>query len=313
MRYLACAALLALFTVFGCDQSTGSSGSSTSSGTPTALTITTTAIPGFTVPGAAGSSMPSYSATISATGGTGSYSWSIVTGTLPAGLTLAPSGTPDTTIAGTMTSPTTTTFTVQVRDSSSATATMAYTLVVTYAPAPPPVAPPTPFFFGQSITGRTLFICDVSGATAGPPMTNLQNELSAALTGMSANDEFDIIVFNSAISGYISRMWGAVLPATSGNVASANAWISGLSSTAAGSPDNACYAALQDSFTTYTSIDKAFLFTWTTPVDAAGILADYPNWSASDPGRYLTVIAKNTTGSTFGQQLAALAGGSFVP
>lgn len=316
MRYFAHATLLALLTVVvctnaGCDQSSGSSGSPGGSGTPAALTITTTSIPSFTVPGAPGTSMPAYNATISATGGTGSYSWSIVSGSLPAGLTLASSGTPDTTISGTMTSPSTTSFTVQVTDASANTATMAYTLFVYYAPTPPPSAPP--IYFSQTVGGRALFICDVSSATAGQPLVNLQSELSAALAAMTASDEFDIVVFNSAISGYVSRMWGSLLPATSGNVAAANAWITGPNFTPAGSPDNACYAALQDSFTTYSSIDSAFLFTWSTPGDASNILADYPNWAASDPNRNLTVVAKNSANSAFGQQLAALAGGTFVP
>ena len=311
MRYIACAALLALLTVVGCDQSTGSSGVAAGSGTPAALTITTTSIPGFIVPGAPGVPMPSYSATISATGGSGTYSWSVVAGTLPAGLNISPTGTPDTTITGTMTSPATTAFTVQVADSSSATATMAYTLVVNYAPTPPPGTPPT--FYNQNASGRTLFICDVSGATNGQPLANLQSELSAAIGGMSTSDEFDIMVFNSAISGYVSMMWGSTLPATTSNVSSANAWINGANFVAAGSPDTACHAALQASFAVYTGIDNAFLFTWTGPADASNILSDYPSWAASDPNRYLTVIAKNSAGNTFGQQLAATAGGTFVP
>ena len=134
MRYLACAALLALLTVFGCDQESGTSGSGGSSSTPPALTITTTSIPGFTVPGVAGAPMPSYSATISATGGSGNYTWQIISGTLPAGLSMGANGTPDTTITGTMTSPATSTFTVQVTDSNSNTANATYTLVVNYAP-----------------------------------------------------------------------------------------------------------------------------------------------------------------------------------
>ncbi|MBZ0136341.1 MAG: putative Ig domain-containing protein [Planctomycetes bacterium] len=307
MRYLACAALLALLTVAGCDNDSGSSGGSSN---PAPLTITTTTIPGFVVPGMPGP-LPPYNATISATGGSGNYSWSVVSGTLPAGLTLAPTGTPDTTITGTLATIPYTSFTVQVTDSNFATATMTYTLVVTFAPTPPPEPPPV--YFGQGAGGRTLFICDVSSATAGQPLANLQTELSASLASMSSSDEFDVMVFNSAISGYVTSMWGTPLPATSGNVAAATAWINGPNFTPAGSADNACYAALQASFATYAGIDNALLFTWTTPADASSILADYPIWAASDPGRGLTVICKNPSNASFGQQLAALAGGSFVP
>lgn len=309
MRYFACAALLALLTVFGCDNESGSKGSLGSSGSSTPLTITTTTIPGFTVPGIPGP-MPSYSANINATGGSGSYTWSIVSGTLPAGLTIAPSGTPDTTITGTMTSPATTTFTVQVTDSSSNIATQAFTLTVMYAPTPPP-SPPV--YFGQPVTGRVLFICDMSSAMAGQGVATLQTELTAALSSMTSAQEFDIIVYNEAISGFVSMMWGTPLPATTGNVNTAIAWINGPAFTPAGGVDYACYLALQTSFSSYTTIDSAFLYTWGTPGDGSAILASYPGWAAYDPNRYLTTICKGGSAHSFAQQLAALAGGTYVP
>ena len=72
-----------------------------------------------------------YSATITAAGGTGAgYSWSIAAGALPAGLTLAQAGTPNTTISGTPTEDGTFDFTVRVSDSAGGTGTRAFTLVV---------------------------------------------------------------------------------------------------------------------------------------------------------------------------------------
>jgi hypothetical protein len=70
------------------------SGSTGLTVTPGPLSITTTALPAATA-GAA------YTATLTATGGTPPYTWSIASGTLPAGLTLTPgtgviSGTPST-------------------------------------------------------------------------------------------------------------------------------------------------------------------------------------------------------------------------
>lgn len=309
MRYLVCTALLALLAVTGCDRGTGASSASSGSAASAPLTITTTVIPDFTVPGVPGSTMPSYTATISATDGTGSYSWSIVAGALPAGLSIAPTGTPDTTITGTMTSPTTTSFTVQVTDSSFATATRAYTLVVTYAPTPPPA----PVYFGQPLAGRMLFICDMSAATAGQPLANLQTELTAALNSLTGSEQFDILVYNEAISGFVSALWGTPQQATTSNVTAAVNWVNGPSFTAAGGVDYACYKALQTSFTSYTSIDTAFLYTWSTPGDGSAILMDYPGWAASDPNRQLTVICKGGSAHTFAQQLAALAGGTYVP
>ncbi|MDV7244480.1 MULTISPECIES: Ig domain-containing protein [Rhodococcus] len=72
-----------------------------------ALTITTASLPGGTVSVA-------YSQTLTVTGGTGTKTWSVVTGSLPAGLTLnASTGV----ISGTPTAAGTSNFTVQVVDS----------------------------------------------------------------------------------------------------------------------------------------------------------------------------------------------------
>ncbi len=70
----------------------------------------------------------SYVATLGATGGTAPYSWSVTTGTLPAGLTLTASGI----LSGTPTAPGTSMFTVEAVDSASTpqTATAPLTLVI---------------------------------------------------------------------------------------------------------------------------------------------------------------------------------------
>jgi hypothetical protein len=77
---------------------------------PTPLTVTTAALPQGTVGTA-------YSATLSATGGTPPYSWTLASGSLPPGLTLSSNGS----ITGTPTSPGDASFTVQVTDSGSPT------------------------------------------------------------------------------------------------------------------------------------------------------------------------------------------------
>ena len=83
------------------------------------LTITTTSLPNGTV-GVA------YIATLSASGGTQPYTWSVSTGSLPTGLKLSTSGT----ISGTPTAAGSYGFAVQVRDSGGATATQSYTVSV---------------------------------------------------------------------------------------------------------------------------------------------------------------------------------------
>ncbi|MGB2635563.1 MAG: putative Ig domain-containing protein [Candidatus Acidiferrum sp.] len=77
----------------------------------------------------------SYAATLAASGGTTPYTWSLSSGTLPAGLTLAASTGQ---ISGTPTAAGTSTFAVQVKDSSSPqqTATKSLTITVTAAVTP---------------------------------------------------------------------------------------------------------------------------------------------------------------------------------
>ena len=90
---------------------------------PIALTITTTSLSDGVV-GA------SYSASLAATGGTGSISWSVTTGSLPGGLTLSGSGG----ISGTPTAAGTTNFTVTATDSSTPPQTAKQALTITINP-----------------------------------------------------------------------------------------------------------------------------------------------------------------------------------
>jgi arabinan endo-1,5-alpha-L-arabinosidase len=114
-RLLALHALLALCLFQACG---GGSGSSRS----TPLAITTSSLAGGVV-------TVSYSATLAATGGTGSgYAWT-ASGTLPAGLTLASSGL----ISGTPTTVGSFSFTAEVKDSSGATASASLSLVIAAA------------------------------------------------------------------------------------------------------------------------------------------------------------------------------------
>ena len=71
-----------------------------------------------------------YTQTLTATGGTGGYRWSLASGALPAGLVLDQSGR----ISGTVTG-STSTFSVQVTDSASVTATKNFTITVAAGPA----------------------------------------------------------------------------------------------------------------------------------------------------------------------------------
>ena len=87
--------------------------------TPTALSATSLTLAGATV----GSS---YSASVSASGGTAPYTWTLTSGSLPAGLSLSSSGI----ISGTPTSVSASNFTLQVTDSTSQSASAVYSIAV---------------------------------------------------------------------------------------------------------------------------------------------------------------------------------------
>ena len=89
---------------------------------PAALTITTSSLPN----GMAGAS---YSQTLAASGGTGGYTWSVGSGSLPPGLTLSAAGV----ISGTPSAAGNSSLTVQVKDSSGATATRQFTIAISGA------------------------------------------------------------------------------------------------------------------------------------------------------------------------------------
>jgi Putative Ig domain len=99
--------------------------------TPASLAITTNSLANGQV-GAA------YNANLSVTGGTPSYTWSLINGTLPAGLSLnastgAVTGTPTATVASTS-------LTFQVQDSSNPQQTKTVSLTLTILPPPPAIS-----------------------------------------------------------------------------------------------------------------------------------------------------------------------------
>src|SRR5436309_3567323 len=122
------------------------------------LELTTSQLPGGTV----GSS---YSTTLSASGGTPPYSWSVSSGTLPTGLSLSSSGA----LSGTPTVAGSFPFTVAVKDAASASASASLSINVVTA-APPTVSISNPAS-GATLSGTTT----VSGvASDGLPITSVQ-------------------------------------------------------------------------------------------------------------------------------------------
>ena len=89
------------------------------------VAVTTTTMPSGTV-------SVSYTATLNASGGSGMYNWSLVGGTLPAGLSLSSSGV----LAGTPSLAGTSTFTVRAADASDGSNGAQQTFAVTITPVP---------------------------------------------------------------------------------------------------------------------------------------------------------------------------------
>jgi iron uptake system EfeUOB component EfeO/EfeM len=115
---------------------------------PPTLSITTTSLSGAT-------SGSAYSTSLSATGGTSPYSWTLISGTLPAGIALQSSGT----ISGTTSQTGQFNITVQASDSSSPkqTATRALTLTVSSSTGGGPLPPATFFGFTDTSTQAKSF------------------------------------------------------------------------------------------------------------------------------------------------------------
>lgn len=120
---------------------------SSSSATVTATSVTNTTVTATlsislnAVLAIATTSLPSgtlgtpYQGVISATGATGSFTWILISGTLPAGLTLTNSTTASITVQGTPTALGTSTFTMQVTDSTGNS--VSQTLSISINPKPP--------------------------------------------------------------------------------------------------------------------------------------------------------------------------------
>jgi hypothetical protein len=126
---------------------------------PPALSITTTS------PLAGGTAGTAYTTNLTAAGGTPPYSWSVITGTLPGGLTLSAAGV----IAGTPTVAGPFGFTVQVADSEGMTVTRPFDLVVALEPIPP-----------SSVSG----LSDVTNPAEQPKVSvNLESGYPLPLTG----------------------------------------------------------------------------------------------------------------------------------
>ena len=135
---------------------------------PQALTLTVAGPPSVTTTSLLnGTENAVYSATLAASGGTLPYTWSIASGSLPAGLTLASS---TGTISGTPTGLGASNFTVQVSDANSAVATSALSITVAAPPASNTVSSYSDFEGGSD--GNTVTQAIINAGTHGAGVNN---------------------------------------------------------------------------------------------------------------------------------------------
>ena len=137
------------------------------------VTITTTSLPGGTVGTA-------YSATLAATNGAAPYSWTLASGSLPAGLSLASNGA----ISGTPTGPSgTVSFVVKVTDSATPKGTATQPLSIAIAKGTTSLAV-NPVLIGFGSSGLTITFGSVSATlTGGVPPKGIAGQTVTFKTG----------------------------------------------------------------------------------------------------------------------------------
>ena len=143
------------FTVQVADQN------SHSSSTAFSLTIYSQGTPiiASTSPLPAGYATVAYTDTLTANGGTAPLSWSIFSGSLPAGLSLSSSGV----ISGTTTTTGTAAFTVEVTDTNGLTSTAPFSLTINPAPEPPTISTASPLPMAKLASAYTETLIATGG------------------------------------------------------------------------------------------------------------------------------------------------------
>jgi hypothetical protein len=180
---------------------------------------------------------------------------------------------------------------------------------------PPPEDPPT--YYGEPVQGKFCFLLDASGSMSGSNIATLRAETTATITDLTEDDEFDCAAYGgqfSAAAAYSTYLWEALLPGTDGNKSAAISWVNGSATNPGGMTPS--YAALQKACNVYPSdLNKFFFITDGYPNitgSASQILADFPGWWSNFSDCDLVCVCIGGGGASFMQDLAALAGGTYV-
>jgi hypothetical protein len=241
-----------------------------------------------------------------AAGGSGGYSWAFGAGSqVPPGVSVSNAGgtwqlTGAPSVVGIYS------VTLVVTDSASATASRSFEIEVVEFPA----------FFGTPIRQKTVFVIDASGSMAGSGIATVRAELTSTLTNMTSNCEFDACAFGTqfAAPDYTTFMWGALLPATAGNVAAAIQWVNGPSTNPGGSTPT--YPCLKKCCELYPAdLECIFLTTDGYPStggSASAILADFPGWFFKFNDCRLHTVDLYGSATVFLQLLAFQGNGEYI-
>ena len=196
----------------------------------TSITISAGVSATFAAPPTAVVDTP-YSVTLTATGGTTPYTWSVNAGTLPAGLTLSSAGV----LSGTPTSTGSTTFSVNVIDANNGIDTTSITLTVTSSvtftfPAPPSGTVGTPYSVTLTAAGGTtpytwsisagslpagLTLNTSTGVVSGTPTTAGTSSFTAKVTdaqSKTATFATSITILSSMLTVAVSASPATVAP-----------------------------------------------------------------------------------------------------
>jgi len=180
---------------------------------------------------------------------------------------------------------------------------------------PPPEDPPT--YYGEPVQGKFAFVLDASGSMYGSRIATVRAETTATIGDLTEDDEFDCVAFGDQFGSaqyYSKFMWGTLLPGSEGNKSSAISWVNGPSTNPGGGTPS--YACLKRSCEVYPAdLDKMFFLSDgypNTSGSSSQILADFPGWWAKFTDCELICVCIGGGGASFMQQLAALAGGSYI-
>ena len=188
-------------------------------------------------------------------------------------------------------------------------------------PTEPPIDPPPPeeptTFFGSQAQGKIAFMLDASGSMAGSRIATVRAESTSTISGLTLSDEFEVMAYGSQFHNNTKFMWGgAIRKANHGHKTAAIAWINGPNLNPGDWTPS--YAALQQAISIYPAdLDKLFFLTDGAPNvtgGASAILADFPGWWTKMIHCDLVCICIGGVASaqTFMQQLASLAGGTYI-